>query len=264
MKHLFFYILSLIPVQGMAWGGEGHRVVSVIAERYITEHTRYFIEYFFEEESLVEFSTWLDEVRNQPDYRATATWHWVTIENGKTYKSSTRNKKGDIISAMLAVMLKRKYNRKDIDIICDIRVATHLIGDLHQPLHVSCCNDKGGRLLPVMWSNKNTNLHDVWDNDLIKSYKLSYSELAESLFPLSDKLYEEADNDVDFQNIYEWAEESIAFRNQIYSIGNGKLGNSYFQKNRALLERQLAIAGVRLAIFLNVYFKEFDARNNHK
>ena len=44
-----------------------------------------------------------------------------------------------------------------------LRFIVHLVGDLHQPLHVGKCCDKGGNDVKVTWFGKPTNLHAVWD-----------------------------------------------------------------------------------------------------
>jgi hypothetical protein len=48
-----------------------------------------------------------------------------------------------------------------------LRFVVHLVGDLHQPLHVGKCCDKGGNDVKVTWFGKPTNLHAVWDSALV-------------------------------------------------------------------------------------------------
>ncbi|KAI0297930.1 phospholipase C/P1 nuclease domain-containing protein [Russula brevipes] len=42
----------------------------------------------------------------------------------------------------------------------------HLVGDMHQPLHLTG-RARGGNSIKVLWDNRSTNLHSVWDNLLI-------------------------------------------------------------------------------------------------
>ena len=44
-----------------------------------------------------------------------------------------------------------------------LRFVVHIVGDLHQPLHVGKCCDRGGNDVKVTWFGKPTNLHAVWD-----------------------------------------------------------------------------------------------------
>ena len=50
------------------------------------------------------------------------------------------------------------------------------MGDIHQPLHAGKKKDLGGNLIRVKWFDERTNLHKVWDDGLIDSQKLSYTE----------------------------------------------------------------------------------------
>ena len=62
-----------------------------------------------------------------------------------------------------------------------LRFVVHLVGDLHQPLHVGKCCDKGGNDVKVTWFGKPTNLHAVWDSALVDEEQLSFTELAAKL-----------------------------------------------------------------------------------
>ena len=62
-----------------------------------------------------------------------------------------------------------------------LRFVVHIVGDLHQPLHVGKCCDRGGNEVKVTYFGKPTNLHSVWDTMLVDDEKLSFSELADKL-----------------------------------------------------------------------------------
>lgn len=53
-----------------------------------------------------------------------------------------------------------------------------LVGGLHQPLHVGGGGDQGGNFCKVTWHGRASNLHRVWDSDMIEQTDLSYTELA--------------------------------------------------------------------------------------
>lgn len=48
-----------------------------------------------------------------------------------------------------------------------LRFLTHLIGDLHQPVHL-VGRGLGGNLVPVQWNGRRTNVHKVWDTWLVE------------------------------------------------------------------------------------------------
>ena len=123
----------------------------------------------------------------------------------------------------------------------------HLIGDLHMPLHVGRENDRGGNQIKVMWFKTESNLHRVWDEDIINETRLSYTELAESLDkPTAEQLRLWRNG-----NVRVWAMENLPYRNQIYGYDGNKLGYEYSYKNFPLIRTRLLQAGVRLAQVLN-------------
>ncbi len=45
-------------------------------------------------------------------------------------------------------------------------------------MHVGRLEDKGGNDIELKWFGRNTNLHRLWDANLIDDYQMSYTELA--------------------------------------------------------------------------------------
>ncbi|CAI0553123.1 unnamed protein product, partial [Linum tenue] len=44
---------------------------------------------------------------------------------------------------------------------------SHLMGDIHQPLHVGFTSDKGGNTINIHWYKTKTVLHHAWDDNII-------------------------------------------------------------------------------------------------
>ena len=76
--------------------------------------------------------------------------------------------------------LKNRKGPKEERVIA-LKFLIHLIGDLHQPLHVGNGLDKGGNTIKLKWFGENTNLHSIWDTKLIEHQKLSYTEYSSYL-----------------------------------------------------------------------------------
>jgi hypothetical protein len=131
-----------------------------------------------------------------------------------------------------------------------LKMIVHLVGDIHQPLHVGCCDDRGGNSVRVKWARTETNLHSVWDSNMIDETKLSYTELADALGE-PDKATVAAWQKA---TVRDWARESMSYRKQVYAIGNGNLGYMYSFKNLDTVETRLLQAGIRLAGVLNQVF----------
>ena len=59
-----------------------------------------------------------------------------------------------------------------------LALLVHLVGDVHQPLHVGRGPDRGGNSIDVYWFGEPVVLHEVWDEGLIEKEALSFTEFA--------------------------------------------------------------------------------------
>jgi hypothetical protein len=217
-------------------------------------------------ESLDEAATWPDEMRSAPGdfWQKTATpWHYVTL-NGITYDHAPPE--GDALQALDHF---RSVLRDPTASLADkqqaLRFVVHLVGDLHQPLHVGKCCDKGGNDVKVSWFGKPTNLHAVWDSSLVDEEQLSFTELAAKL-----GRHVSNQNVLDWWDLNprDWIRESAEIRDTLYPSvskpAKGKkrgrrravpeLSYAYVYKFTPVMERRLSQAGVRLAAYLNDIF----------
>jgi hypothetical protein len=249
MKRIIILLLFIVCYAHVnAWGPTGHRATGHVADKYLNKKARKEIERILGGQSLAMAATWMDEIRSDSAYDYTADWHWVTLQDGQTYEQSEKNPKGDIIQALEKIIteLKSKTLTPEEE-TKRVKMLIHLIGDIHQPLHVGGGSDRGGNDIRISWFRNESNLHRVWDSDMIDDTKLSYSELAQSLEkPTPAQL-------TGWQNssVKDWAYESMAYRKQVYDIGSGKLGYQYSYKYFHIVRYRLLQAGVRLASVLN-------------
>jgi len=248
-KILPLLVLTLISSQMYAWGPIGHRVVGMVAEDHLTRKAKKNIQKLLGHESLAIASTWMDEVRSDNNYKHMETWHWVTIPPGKLYDETTKNPSGDAIDAIERAIAKLKTDTLSRDKeLENVKLLIHLIADIHQPLHVGTGEDHGGNDVNVKWMWKESNLHRVWDSDMINSQKLSYTELAESI----DHAGKEQINRWQADPVREWAYESMQLRPSVYDLPDNKaIGYRYRYENYPIVEKRLLQAGIRLAGVLN-------------
>ena len=203
-------------------------------------------------ESLAIASTWMDDVRSDHAWDHTRDWHWVTIPDGGTYASAERNPKGDVVEAIGRMQALLRSDTVPAERKREhLRMLIHMVGDMHQPLHVGRGDDKGGNDLQVQWMKKGSNLHRVWDSEMIELEGLSYTELAASLdHPTREqvKAWQEG-------TVAQWAEENIPLRPDIYAVEPGdNLGYEYKYRNWATVRQQLLKGGIRLAALLNAIY----------
>ena len=249
MKKLITIPIILITyIATLAWGPTGHRATGLVAEKYLNKKARKELQRVLGGQSLAMAGTWMDEIRSDTSWNFTADWHWVTIQDGQSYEQGEKNPNGDLIltiEKIITALKSKKLNPKEE--VEQLKMLIHLIGDVHQPLHVGSGNDRGGNDVKVSWFRTDSNLHRVWDSDMIDDTRLSFTELAESLEkPDAAKLATWQKT-----NVRDWANESITYRKDVYNIGDGTLGYLYSYNNFHIVRLRLLQAGVRLAAVLN-------------
>jgi hypothetical protein len=262
---------ALIPSPAFAWGKTGHRVVAALADAQLSGLSRAHVKELLGVESLDEAATWPDEMRSAPGqfWQKTSTpWHYVTLD-GVIYDHAPSE--GDALEALNKFTATLKDpNASLADRQLALRFVVHIVGDLHQPLHVGKCCDKGGNDVKVKWFGRDMNLHSVWDSAMVDDEQLSFTELAA-------KLGRHTSNDDVIRwwdlNPRDWISESAQYREQIYAnipapklpkdrkLKKGEvplpdLSYDYVFKFTPLLEKRLSQAGVRLAAYLNDIYAE--------
>jgi hypothetical protein len=251
MKILLSLCLVTLACGGQAfgWGQTGHRTVGLVAERRLNEKARRLVRRVLQDNSLAEVSNWMDDVKSDDNFNHTHDWHWVTIPDGMTYEQSTKNPKGDLVMKIeeLSAALKAKTLSAEKEREA-LKFLIHLVGDLHQPLHVGGKDDSGGNAVRVQWFGQPSNLHRVWDSDLIDQKDLSFTELAGFLGePSKDQLKTWQSG-----TVRNWAQGMMVYRPQVYKIpADAKLGYRYSYENFDTVQFLLLQGGVRLAGLLN-------------
>ena len=122
-------------------------------------------------------------------------------------------------------------------------------------MHVSHARDKDGNDIKVTFFENQTNLHSLWDSGMIRHTKKGWSdyatELAANITPQQRIQYGTLDPVV-------WATENhkLAVSNAYAVPKDGRIGQDYLDKNIRVVNNRLSVAGVRLALLLNVIFDE--------
>src|SRR5262249_19335430 len=135
-----------------------------------------------------------------------------------------------------------------------LRFLVHLVGDVHQPLHASDNSDLGGNYVAVTFFGSDTNLHKLWDTGIILHTVYAWGSYATRL---EDKWFPTHDtNGADGGTPADWANESHKYAQDVaYDLPVGhSLSDSYYKKALDVVDRQLAVGGLRLARLLRETF----------
>jgi S1/P1 Nuclease len=263
MKTKFFKKLILglviiyVPIQSMAWGTEGHRIAGQIAESYLTPKARKAIHELLGFESIALASNWADFIKSDPSFSYLSSWHYIDFDKPYSYpEMQTYLSKDTSVDAytkmnFLIGELKKKDISKENQLLY-LKMLIHIVEDVHQPMHTAHTDDKGGNDFKVNWFNTPTNLHSVWDSQLIDFQQLSYTEYTEAI----NHTTTEQRDDWQKAPISQWLFESNQIAEKLYTeIKPGDVLNyKYNFTHIAIVNQQLVKAGVRLAGILNQIF----------
>ena len=249
-KNLLLILCSIIVFQSFGWGATGHRVVGLIAERHLSKKALREINRVLNNETLAEVSNYMDFIKSDATYRHMSPWHYATIPDDKTYAEAGTPEEGDVIKTIERLMGELQSGTfTDVDEAFALKCLVHLIGDIHQPLHVGNGNDRGANDIKLEYFWRNSNLHRVWDSEIIDGQKYSYTEYADWINHPTKAQLEEWSS----LNVLDWANESKDLRQQCYETmpENQKLSYRYNYDNIVLVNQRLLQAGIRLANVLN-------------
>lgn len=236
------------------WGKTGHRATGEIASYYLTDQAKKKIYNLLDGASLALVSTYADEIKSDPKYDKYFSWHYVNLPSMTvSYEEVKKNPEGDLIVGIRKCMtvLKDQSASKEEKVFF-LKMLVHFVGDLHQPLHVGQADDRGGNDIRLEWFWDSSNLHRVWDSEMINSYRMSYSELAANQAELTKKELKEMQKG----SLTDWAKESQVLAAKIYaSVEDGdELSYEYMYQWFPTVRQQLQKGGVRLAVILNEIF----------
>ena len=244
------FLLFITSATTFGWGQTGHRAIGQLAEWHLNRQAAKKIGALLGPTSLAMASTWMDEIRSDSAYDYTYTWHWVTIPPDQTYDPAIQEPTGDAYDVVQRLIAGLKSDTLSVQQEREaLMMIVHLVGDLHQPLHVGTGADRGGNDVQLLWMGDSSNLHRVWDSDMIDSKQLSYTELATYLnqraTPSFVKQWQAASPS-------EWLAEDMQLRATVYDLPeDGGVGYQYTYRNFPVVEQQLLLAGLRLASILN-------------
>ncbi len=258
MKKLSILLLALSVQFSFSnnydWGKTGHRATGEVAQQHLSRKAKKAIEKILDGQSLAFVSTYADDIKSERSYKAFSPWHYVNFSADEKYADVIPSVHGDVVQGIRkCIEVVKDKNSTKADKAFYLKLLVHFVGDLHQPMHVGHAEDKGGNDIQVQWFGKGSNLHRVWDSNMIDDYGMSYTEIANNLSVLSKNEIKE----VQSGDLLDWVEESQKLAAVVYSsVEKGeKLSYRYSYDYLGVVEDQLQKGGLRLAKVLNDLFK---------
>jgi nuclease S1 len=203
---------------------------------------------------LYSVASWADDVRK--DRRETGPWHYVNIPLGSKYDASRdcALRHGCVVAKIddfVKVLTNKKAPREERAEA--LKFLVHFVGDIHQPMHAAK-EAAGGNGIHVSFLSNNRcgpyecNLHAVWDTSMILHTGLAPQDYVAHLEQLitSENLNGEAGGTPE-----QWANESLRLAQAAWVQDGTNLDEQYYQREINVVDRQMALAGLRLAKLLN-------------
>ena len=259
----------------VAWGGQGHRLVGLIAAERLTPIARQNVASLLDGQTLADVANWADSVRPEQTY--TGYWHYVNVPpNASGYDrdrdcprqpgvaaGSRGDRWRDCIVDRVTYWEERLANLKldRADRATALKFLVHFIGDIHQPFHAigptggndtsvrvfgeANCGDDPARPFPC-------NLHSVWDLRLLERRHLDDpAYLAGLRRMINAKGFASQPPGTPAQ----WAEQSFQLAKEALVRPDTNIDEGYYRRHITVIDERLALAGVRLAAVLNRVLK---------
>ena len=249
-KQITLLVLAalFITQSSFAWGKKGHALGAEIAFTYLDPSVQTIVTKYLNGRSIQDAANWMDELRDDHSYDYLKPYHYVNFDKGV----KVVNHEGDNIIFRLTQTiqeLKNYKNLSDEDVKMKICIIFHLVGDLHQPLHVGFGTDKGGNTQQINYNGKGTNLHSFFDSGIINARNISLSDCL-ALNTYSKHQIKRLGK----INTVKWAKESRSYLPTIYDYKSNVIPENYVDTQAPIIKKQLLNAGLRLAAVLTAIF----------
>lgn len=255
-----------------AWGGQGHRLVGLVAADRLTPAAREQVAWLLDGQTLAAVSSWADTITN--DQQQTSYWHYVNIppdaagydrdrdcpRQPNAAAGARADRWRDCVVDRIAYWEERLADRKldRPDRATALKFIVHFIGDLHQPFHALGVR-RGGNDVTVRVFGKEDcsndpakpspcNLHSVWDSQLIAHRDLTD---AAYLAVLQKLIASKGWGSQPPGDAAQWAEQSFRLAKEALVTPGTNVEEGYYRRHITVIDERLALGGVRLAAVLN-------------
>lgn len=252
-----------ICAPAQAWGGRGHRITAFVAEALLNDAARLQVHGLLDGEGLDIAATFMDEQRETLRQRwpESPRWHY---DNRPACAANARYcADGHCATRQIERFREVLHNREAAkeERALALRLLVHMLGDIHQPLHMADNADRGGNDVEVRLAGKTYRLHEVFDTVLITQLTADLSARRYAA-RLLDR-YRTQTAQWQRGTLDDWARDAHTLAVQDVYGGlpdfscrtSGaqviELPATYLQRAHVYLPEQLTKAGARIAAVLN-------------
>jgi hypothetical protein len=229
-------------------------------------------------------ASWPDQIKSNPAYDWAYTLHFIDTPDWLCSYNYSRDCRDKTYGANHCVDgAIQNYSRRAVDwnlegnqTVEALKFLVHFIGDIHQPLHVAFSSDLGGNLYNGTFLGLETNLHNIWDLNIIQTriardFNNDYHAWVQYLVKYlasQPKSLQQQWQSCSYEPFHsacsgDWAVESLnyACKNAYLAVDgkthigdNFELTGNYYEQNLKIVELRLIQGGLRLATVLNSLF----------
>ena len=254
-KTLISLFLGMCSLSAFGWGQKGHDVTVFIAENNLTPTSLANITELLDGKSMVYWANWLDNASHTPEYAYTKTWHYKNIDDDVKYEEAPLHPDGDVVRAIynqVEILQNPESTKPERQLA--LKILVHLMGDLHQPMHMGHATDLGGNKWTVNYFGRDSNLHSVWDSSVPESaHKWTYTEWNDQI----NRANEDQKAEILINGTPEkWGKETFEICKDVYkkTPQGTQISYDYVSEWTPVVEDQFLKGGLRLADILNSIF----------
>jgi hypothetical protein len=249
-----FILLTSVSIASFGWGRTGHHAIVDIAQNYVSKSTLDSISKYLTNDTWHASSTWMDELRGNSQFDYMRKWHYINIDKGQAYSPTIEN--GDNVVTQLDSAIFNLKNRRNLapeQVKQNLKVLFHLMGDLHNPLHVGYGFDRGGNDVRVVFNDKSFSLHRIWDTEIIETNKYFKDNISNRLKETKRRELKR----IAKGNATTWFIDSRNALPAVYTLSSDTITTDYLEQGHPVAEKLIFLAGVRLGFTLNDIFSKY-------
>lgn len=265
-KGIFLFVLLFFSVSpANAWSDKEHRMMAYMAEEHLTENTKEFLAKYLDQ-SIVEYSVWMDIYRNAPGYAQTTKWHMVTVgEDGHSFPENHEGKAAQALEQACEILSNYKeYNDSTIQI--NIIFLIHLVPEIHCPAHYYFLEfgddvlTKQYTFMPISYNGVAYTYHKLWDDAPTLARKDDNLDMAKAYYDIWDDAKRK---DVSDGGIQAWLLDNAQRIKGIYQwIQKGQAIDRQFLLDRQdFIDTQVRLGSARLERILNDLFDKWKEKD---